>query len=296
VSATQRRRPKKEKKPAVIIRLAWRLGYQPGRVMREVLEWIEVLAVAGALAALIMIFVTVRMHVPTDSMYPTIDGDQNGWKADSFFVDRITYYFRDPKPGSIVVFRHTDAVFVQRIMEGSPAEAAGMADGERLYYLNTVPVYTKTLAEDALARWEAGTPLLLSTIGGGQYDLGEKPAGASTFEDLGIVIREKRIRYVKRLVAVGGQTVYIEDGDIYVDGERLEDERFDREYDSNSPHYLFGVNPEVPTVVPEGHYFVLGDNSKASFDSRYWGFVDDRDMIGVPYLRVWPLNRFGLMR
>jgi len=57
-------RKRKQKKPAMILRLAWRLGYRPGRVMSEVLEWIEVLAVAGALAAVIMSFVTVRMHVP----------------------------------------------------------------------------------------------------------------------------------------------------------------------------------------------------------------------------------------
>ncbi|RLE36258.1 signal peptidase I, partial [Candidatus Acetothermia bacterium] len=88
----------------MILRLAWRLGYKPGRVMSEVLEWIEVLAVAGALAAIIMSFVTVRMHVPTGSMIPTID------PHDSFFVDRITYYFRDPKPGDIIVFRHTEQV------------------------------------------------------------------------------------------------------------------------------------------------------------------------------------------
>ncbi|GAG35304.1 unnamed protein product, partial [marine sediment metagenome] len=53
-----RRKPKKQKKPAWILRLVWRLGWKPGRVMREVLEWTEVLVVAGVLAVLIMSFVT----------------------------------------------------------------------------------------------------------------------------------------------------------------------------------------------------------------------------------------------
>ena len=286
------KRQKKPKKPAVIIRLAERLGYHPGPVMTEVLDWTEVIVVAVGLAVLIMTTVTVRMHVPTDSMWPTINGDPSGWRADSFFVDRITYYFRDPKPGDIVVFRHTEEVHVGRVIEGSLAAAAGVGEGELITGLNAVRVYTRELAEDELPKWPAGTTLLLTTYEGGTYNLGPKPEGASTFRDLGIVVHERRTRYVKRLIAIGGQTVQIIDGDIYVDGERLEGPRFDRQYYSADPRFQFGIEP---TLVPENHYFMLGDNSTDSFDSRYWGFVDDRDIIGVPYLRVWPLTRFGPM-
>jgi len=281
-----KKRKRKEKRPAVIIRLCWRWGYHPGRVMREVLEWAEVLVVAGSLAALIMTFVTVRMHVPTESMVPTIQ------MGDSFFVDRITYYFREPQPGDIVVFRHTDAVYVKSVIEGSLADQAGVIPGERMVQIGSIPVYTTAFTEGQLAALGDGVLLYLYTDTGAQYVLGEKPEGASTLEDLGIVVREKRIRYVKRLIAVGGQTVQIIDGDVYVDGEPLEGTAFDRTYTSNSAYFNFGIEP---TVVPEGKYFVLGDNSTNSFDSRYWGFVDESDFIGVPYLRVWPLNRFGLM-
>jgi signal peptidase I len=225
-------------------------------------------------------------------MYPTINGDPNPWAADSFFVDRITYYFRDPKPGDIVVFRHTEEVRVGRVIEGSLADAAGVGEGELITGLNAVRVYTRELAEDELPTWPTGTTLLLTTYEGGTYNLGQKPDGAATFEDLGIVVKERRTRYVKRLIAIGGQTVQIVDGDVYVDGERLESARFDREYYSGDPRFGFGIEP---TLVPEDHYFMLGDNSTDSFDSRFWGFVDDRDIIGVPYLRVWPLTRFGLM-
>jgi signal peptidase I len=287
-----RRRQKKEARPAPILRLAARFGYHPGRAMKVVLEWTEVIVVAVGLAVLIMSFVTVRMHVPTDSMSPAINGDPNPWKADSFFVDRITYYFRDPKPGDIVVFRHTEEVYVGSIIAGSPAAAGGIQPGERVLFLNTEPVYTTEFIESCLADWPTGTALRLTTLESGTHGLGAKGEGVATLRDLGIVVREKRMRYVKRLIATEGQTVQIRGGDVYVDGEKLTGERFDRTYVSDDPRFRFGVEP---TVVPEGHYFVLGDNSADSFDSRFWGFVDDRDMIGVPYLRVWPLTRFGPM-
>jgi len=282
----RRRKPKKQKKPAWILRLVWRLGWKPGRVMREVFEWIEVLVVAGALAALIMSFVTVRMHVPTGSMIPTID------PKDSFFVDRITYYFRDPKPGDVIVFHHTEQVLVRSVAEGSAAEFAGVTPGEQLLYLNSEPVYATDTTDSYLASLDEGTPIRLTVVGGRQYDLGEKGSDQTSLLDLGITTREKRMRYVKRLIAVGGQTVQIMGGDIYIDGERVADPRFDRYYYSNDPRFRYGIEP---TLVPEGHYFVLGDNSQNSFDSRFWGFVDAKDFIGEPYLRVWPLSRFGLM-
>ena len=84
----------------------------------------------------------------------------------------------------------------------------------------------------------------------------------------------------------------IHGGDIYIDGKKLEGERFDRYYYSDDPRFQYGIEP---TLVPEGHYFMLGDNSDNSFDARFWGFVPEKDIVGVPYIRVWPLNRFSLM-
>jgi len=275
---------KREKKPAVVLRLAQRLGYRPGNVMREVLEWIEVLAVAGVLAVLVMTFVTVRMHVPTESMVPVIE------PRDSFFVDRISYNFRDPKPGDIVVFWHTNAVLIRSVDE-NPAEL-GISPGDRLVSVNGKPIYSAAGVESVLQTLPEGTDISLQLSGTPAIHVGTKTADAVTLEHVGIVLREERIRYVKRLVAVGGQTVHIRSGNIYVDGERLTDPAFDRSYASTDPRMGFGV---TPTEVPTGYWFVLGDNTNNSWDSRYWGFVNEADFIGEPFLRVWPLNRFGLM-
>ncbi|MBE0636612.1 signal peptidase I [Candidatus Bipolaricaulota bacterium] len=275
---------KKEKKPAVILRFAHLLGYSPGTVMSEVLEWVEVLAVAGVLALLVMSFVTVRMHVPTESMVPTIEA------RDSFFVDRITYRFRDAEPGDIVVFWHTDAVLIRSVDER--LDEWVVLPGDRLTSVNGRTIYSVDDVNDVLATLSNGTAISVKVSGAPAVSVAVKTDDLQSLEDVGIVLREHRMRYVKRLIAVEGQTVHIRGGNIYVDGQQLADAAFDRFYSSTDPRMGFGV---TPTQVPEGHWFVLGDNTNNSWDSRFWGFVDVRDFIGEPFFRVWPLNRFGVM-
>lgn len=284
------KRKKKEKRPAWILRLVRRFGYNPGRVSSEILEWVEVGVVALVLAFLVIIFVTVRMHVPTDSMYPAINGDRSIFKADSFFVDKISYHFRVPKPGDIVVFWHTEAVLVKEVKDGSRAARAGLNVKDRIIYINQQAVAAG--ADEIIASLPEGTHIYLALYEGRQLDLGLREVGIDSLADLGILGRENKVRYVKRLIAVGGQTVYIKGGDIYLNEEKLKGERFDRHYTSSDPRMRYGV---IPTLVPEGKWFVLGDNSDDSWDSRFWGFVDEDDFIGEPYLRVWPLPRFGPM-
>jgi signal peptidase I len=124
----------------------------------------------------------------------------------------------------------------------------------------------------------------------------------------------ERVRFVKRLIAVGGQTVQIKgcerfpEGEcgIYVNGSRLDGSPFERPYynvgsynfcqagATAGEHCTFS-DPETVVAVPEGQYFMLGDNSRISDDSRFWGFTRVRDFIGEPFLRVWPPSRFGFV-
>ncbi len=97
--------------------------------------------------------------------------------------------------------------------------------------------------------------------------------------------------FIKRLVGMAGDRVEIRDGKIYVNDEPLDDpETFGRFYYYN--HDPYGGPREV-IQVPEDTYFVLGDNSANSTDSRFWGFVPKKYVLGKAVFRWWPLNRFG---
>jgi signal peptidase I len=59
------------------------------------------------------------------------------------------------------------------------------------------------------------------------------------------------------------------------------------------PRYLTNANEVVE--VPANSYFVLGDNSHNSFDSRYWGFLPAANIKGRAFFRYWPTSRFGFL-
>jgi len=99
--------------------------------------------------------------------------------------------------------------------------------------------------------------------------------------------------YIKRLIAFAGEKVEIKNGDIYIDGEQVTKPDIDQNYYYNRG--TFGALGRIITV-PEGHMFVLGDNSGSSADSRFWGFVPEENVIGKADLIFWPLNRIRFLK
>lgn len=119
---------------------------------------------------------------------------------------------------------------------------------------------------------------------------------------------DKSLDFVKRCVAVSGDTVEMKDKVLYVNGvEQVEeyaqyvDSRIEPSFHRNQPG---GIKPARfplmrdnfgPIVVPEGKFFVLGDNRDNSRDSRSWGFVD-RDLIkGTPLIIYFSWDRDDFM-
>lgn len=94
-----------------------------------------------------------------------------------------------------------------------------------------------------------------------------------------------RREFIKRVIALPGETVSVRDGRVRIDDEPLE-EPWSPRRDASA----FG-----PYVVPAGQVFVLGDNRANSNDSRSWGSLDQSQIIGKAWLSIWPREAWGLV-
>ncbi len=99
--------------------------------------------------------------------------------------------------------------------------------------------------------------------------------------------------FIKRLIGLPGDTIEIQEGKVYVNGRVFNDPKVRNIYYYNRGDY--GM-PETPIIVPPGHYFMLGDNSGSSHDSRYWGFVPAEDVVGKADVIFWPIDRMRFIQ
>jgi signal peptidase I len=216
-------------------------GAGKGSLLRELPV---LLLVAFVLALLVKTFFVQAFFIPSGSMEQTLHGCP-GCTGDRVLVNKVPYWFGEPEPGDIVVFKGPDT---------------------------WTPEVTVTEPDD----WFSAALLWLGRT------VGVAPPSEDDF--------------VKRVIAVGGQTVQCcdVDGRVTVDGTPL-DEPYIFE-DTPIESRAFG-----PVTVPEDRLWVMGDHRSASADSkvhmgdRYAGTVGVDDVIGKAAVVVWPVSRFGLL-
>jgi signal peptidase I len=103
------------------------------------------------------------------------------------------------------------------------------------------------------------------------------------------VSKESTETFIKRVVAGPGDVIRILDGHVYRNGVRENDSY------TNSCGGGGSCNFPTPIRIPPGDYFMMGDNRGLSDDSRFWGPVPDKWIIGVAFFTYWPPDRIGFL-
>lgn len=94
--------------------------------------------------------------------------------------------------------------------------------------------------------------------------------------------------FIKRVMAIPGDTVEIRNGVVIVNGEPIQEPFIER-----PGSYSWPPNGGGPVTVPSRQYFVLGDNRNNSSDSHIWGFVPADRIIGKALVSYWPFSNLG---
>jgi len=94
---------------------------------------------------------------------------------------------------------------------------------------------------------------------------------------------QKEPPFIKRIIALPGDTIEVRNGAVYVNGSKL-----------HEPYIKEPVNYTLNRETVKGGYFVLGDNRNIANDSHLWGTVPRQNIIGKAWLSIWPLDKWGL--
>jgi signal peptidase I len=110
--------------------------------------------------------------------------------------------------------------------------------------------------------------------------------------------QEKR-DLIKRLIGLPGEKLKIKDGVVYISNTAHKDKSGAIQDDYIALTEKHSMNRDFanygPVTIPQNSFFMMGDNRPASADSRYWGFLPKKNLIGQAFLRIWPLTRLSLI-
>ena len=107
---------------------------------------------------------------------------------------------------------------------------------------------------------------------------------------------DENVEYIKRVIGMPGDTIEMKSGVLYINGKKVEQPFINTEALAKQTVFMDDFTLESLTgesKVPEGKYFVLGDNRGVSKDSRMIGFIDRSAIEGKAVFTIWPFGRIG---
>lgn len=167
-----------------------------------------------------------------------------------------------------------------------------------IYWVNPQSLIAYYLRANVAQAFRLPSGTMEPTIMKGDRILVDKAAYKSSEPQRGDIIvflypKNETRSFVKRLIASGGETIEIKGGDVYIDGVLVQIPQIKNNYYYNQGEY--GQDGKKMTV-PEGAFYVLGDNSSSSHDSRYWGFVPKKNILGKVFKIYYPFDRSGAIK
>lgn len=153
----------------------------------------------------------------------------------------------------------------------------------------------------ALIYWQIAQPhkvsgsSMIPTFTNGDYILTDKVTYKLSQPKRGDVVvlknpRDESQDFIKRIVALPGEKIRVEDGHVFVSDRLMEEDYLKPSIITRSGNFLH-EGEEI--TVEGGHYFVFGDNRTASSDSRDWGPITKDEIVGRVFFRYWPPSVFG---
>lgn len=155
-----------------------------------------------------------------------------------------------------------------------------------LFVVNYVFTFQQNVGPSMSPTLENGDAFILNKLA---YKVGKIKRGNV------VVINNNNSKYlVKRIIGLPGEKVEFKDNVLYINGVAYKEDYLGSDVET----YDFTMNDIKGATggkIPDKHYLVLGDNRTNSSDSREFGLVWEKEIVGRTTIRIWPLNKFGLV-